>query len=409
MTINTDEKAPFEIIIVPHYKTIDDLRSFCNKHEELFIYGICPVSSSILEYLRIIKSNVKAYVVSDDRIHHYSELTKDGLPILAVSQVSHCTNAGFIIGLPDFYYNDAINNLKQNGLLNFFLIREYDKRGFVDRLQKRTLDTFIIGVQLVNHCNLGCQMCSNFSQLSEEDYLDFEVFSRDMHRMRELTGDGFKGYIYLAGGEPLLHPQVNDFIALAAEIFPDAFICLITNGINLKKIGDTFWKTMHKSSATLAITLYPINLDMDAILERANQFSVRVHAVTFIEDPKSTSTDKSHKFPLDLSGSQTCGNFIYCGLFNASCIVLKEGKLSTCSLIPNIHIFNEYFGESLKVCKDDCIDIYEAQSFDELASFVKKPPPFCKYCDVINRRRVGGWARSIKTIDEYIDSVALTE
>ena len=61
--------------------------------------------------------------------------------------------------------------------------------------------------------------------------------------------------------------------------------------------------------------------------------------------------------------------------------MLKEGKLYTCTLIPNIEHFNRYFKTSYFPCEKDFIDIYKASSADEILEFLSSPPSFCKYCE----------------------------
>lgn len=40
---------------------------------------------------------------------------------------------------------------------------------------------------------------------------------------------------------------------------------------------------------------------------------------------------------------------------------VENGRLYTCTLIPNIEHFNKYFNKNLEVCDDDSIDIYKAK------------------------------------------------
>ena len=393
---------PFDDVKAPHGKTINDLLRFCKSHSELYIYGVCKASSDILEYLRLVKVDVKGYVVSDERIGGYSVLTADGIAIFALSEISVSPQTGIILGLPEIYYNDAIDNLKQRGFLDFFLLREHDKLGICDRLQSRTPDTFPLQFQIADHCNLGCRMCCNFSQIAEESFMSIESFRQDLLRLRELIGKESSGSVEFSGGEPLLHPQVSDFISVAHDIFPMSPIYLYTNGIKLLSMSDSFWETLHLCGVTVLLTIYPINLDLNAIITKSDLHQVAIFASAILEDTSLTSDYKSIKYQLDLSGTQSLGNFILCCNFNL-CISVRDGKLYACNFIQNVHIFNEYFGENLEVCEEDYLDIYRARDFDELARFVKKPPAFCRYCDVMNRRRVGGWALSKKSIDEYID------
>lgn len=54
-------------------------------------------------------------------------------------------------------------------------------------------------LHLAEHCNLNCKCCNNFSPLAKAEYLDLEVFRKDIRRMHELFG-GEAEQITLMGG-----------------------------------------------------------------------------------------------------------------------------------------------------------------------------------------------------------------
>lgn len=66
------------------------------------------------------------------------------------------------------------------------------------------------------------------------------------------------------------------------------------------------------------------------------------------------------------------------------------------SIILNIRIKNTHIGVN------DYIDIHKAKDYQELLKFLAKPIPFCKYCDVKNRRDGITWKVSTKSIEEYL-------
>jgi hypothetical protein len=61
----------------------------------------------------------------------------------------------------------------------------------------------------VDHCNLNCKGCTAFSPVAEEKFMDVNMFERDCERLAELTGGKIE-LIDLLGGEPLLHPKINE-------------------------------------------------------------------------------------------------------------------------------------------------------------------------------------------------------
>ena len=85
------------------------------------------------------------------------------------------------------------------------------------------------------------------------------------------------------------------------------------------------------------------------------------------------------------------------------CIFLKDGKLSTCCLPLVADRFNNYFKQKFETSENDFIDIYKAQNIAEIFDFLRKPMPFCRYCN-LRAWEVGiEWGVSKKEISEWLD------
>jgi molybdenum cofactor biosynthesis enzyme MoaA len=61
-------------------------------------------------------------------------------------------------------------------------------------------------------------------------------------------------YIYLLGGEPLLHPRAIDIIKIARKYFPNKDIRFLTNGLLLSKMSKEFFQTLIDYHIFLDIT-----------------------------------------------------------------------------------------------------------------------------------------------------------
>ena len=95
---------------------------------------------------------------------------------------------------------------------------------------------------IVEHCDLNCRMCTHFSPLAVPRFAELSTFSRDLRRLRELFGDDV-AYIMLLGGEPLLHPELPDFLCTARTFFPNTDVILYTNGLKLPQMNPVFWES----------------------------------------------------------------------------------------------------------------------------------------------------------------------
>lgn len=248
---------------------------------------------------------------------------------------------------------------------------------------------------LVEHCDLNCQMCTHFSPLARPQFTEIESFSRDMRRLQELFCNAVS-YIMLLGGEPLLHPRVAEFLEITRKYFPYAEVILYTNGLKIPQMNADFWESCKKNNITITLTRYPISFDYGRVDKLMKEYGVTYQYCNTPGRPK-----KSSHYPLDLRGMQEPRRgFLACNMANR-CIFLRDGRLYTCVLIPNIQHFNKYFHQNLEVSPLDSIDIYQANSGVEIMRFLASPPPFCRYCDIPRRTILHEWAHSNKDIHEW--------
>jgi organic radical activating enzyme len=266
----------------------------------------------------------------------------------------------------------------------------------VGKTPQKNLNYF--AVPIVEHCNLKCRFCDHFAPLAEEEFADIKVFEKDFARLSELLNANVDK-IGLMGGEPLLHPQLNDFLYVARKYFPKTELQLVTNGILLLKQPEVFWNACKDNNIIIVNTKYPIRLDFEKMREVARKHDVKFKYYSDAEGVIKTS----NKMPLDLEGKQDVNkNFIKCFHSN-NCCFLTKGKLFTCTVAPNIVHFNKFFNKNIPITDADYIDIYKAQNEEEVILFLSKPIPFCKYCYVNKRSSGYEWQISKKDITDWTE------
>lgn len=261
---------------------------------------------------------------------------------------------------------------------------------------KKPLEELQFEVHLVEHCNLNCCGCDNFSPLAEKSFLDRMKFENDLDRLSAI----FKGKakrIYLLGGEPLLHPEIESFFEIARKYFPKTEIALITNGILLEKKNEVFWKSCKKNKIKILVTHYPIKINEDKNWNQSKTYGVDMQYFGTADDYKELWC-----YPIDLNGLQDVDtSFGLCGRGN-NCISLWEGKLFTCTMIPNIRHFNKFFQKNLIVKEDDYIDIYKNDDPKDILKRLSNPTPFCKYCNMRSFYDGIVWSTSKRDIKEWV-------
>lgn len=251
-------------------------------------------------------------------------------------------------------------------------------------------------VNLVDHCNLNCQSCNHFSPIAEQYFLPIEKFEQDMKRIHELT-DGELERIWLIGGEPLLHPDICEFMKIFRKYFPRVPMKLDTNGTLLLKQSDEFWRTVKETEAEIVLTKYPIRVDYDAIDSKMQKENVKYsYSVVSTDTVKTT-----YHLPLVENGNmEPVMNYLKCWHAN-ECVTLRDGRIYPCPIAAHAHYFNERFGKNLYVGEMNSISIYDAKDIKEVFDFLKRPIPFCRHCNIRGYTFDLPWGISKREIEEW--------
>lgn len=263
-------------------------------------------------------------------------------------------------------------------------------------MKKRMKKTLSFEVGISEHCNLNCKGCSHFSPISPKYNMPLDLYAKDLRQLSNIF-HGKAGRIHIMGGEPLLHPQLNEILIETRKCFPKAKIRLVTNGKNYKSLTADFWKLCRNNNIILSPTKYPYDINYDEFKRMAKSNHVKYRYMNGLKKIK-----KLKKFPFDLSGSQCAGeSFRLCTQAN-KCITLKHGKLYPCSTAAYADIFNRYFDENLVLTEDDSVNIYEVQNEKEILKRLSHPIHFCSYCGIKKIEKGLKWEESKKEKSEWV-------
>lgn len=201
-------------------------------------------------------------------------------------------------------------------------------------------------------------------------------------------------HINILGGEPLLHPQINELMRTAREFFPIGGINLITNGILLQSVSQEFWDICRESRITVAPTKYPIQIDWKKIEDEAEKNKVKIRYFG------NVALYGWNYYPIELDGNRNeLHSFLHCRCAN-DCSILTHGKLYPCPIIPKIKYFNEAFGTDIPVCENDFLDIYKVSGLKEILHFFARPVPFCRFCNPFMHQKQE-WGISERKMEEW--------
>lgn len=258
-----------------------------------------------------------------------------------------------------------------------------------------------LDIHVVDHCNLRCAGCLHFAPLAKKQFLDLEEYDRDLETLAAVRGiEGYFSCICLMGGEPLLHPQVDEIVRITRSRFRDEAIMLSTNGLLLKRMADTFWETLVECDVMLAISAYPINVDYHELVDLARAKGVRVE---FSADRTGTDGGKGHflRLALDPAGSQNpAASFAACP-FGGINMQLARSAIWPCQVAAHRGAFEQRFGYHMHESPEDSLPLGSIESADQIESFRRAVHSLCRYC-ANDKLTIAAWERSACDPGEWI-------
>ncbi len=251
-----------------------------------------------------------------------------------------------------------------------------------------------IEYHITDHCNLNCASCFHFAPLASEHYCDIETFRKDLIRIKEIIKSE-RFYIRILGGEPLLHPDVLEFLKVAKSIFSRCSLTLITNGLLLPQQSQEFFDTLDDLNVELEWSKYRPNTQIESIVKQKS-------ARPYIYD----HTNLTYSY-LDFNSTYT-DQFLFdhCAVGNVPTI--KDGYLYKCNFVAWLPFLLDYF--NLNYPENYDIESARVNLFDEkvtqetLDAFLRVPCDFCKYCIQYddNLYQTIPWRASKRELNEWL-------
>ncbi|MBQ7630951.1 MAG: radical SAM protein [Selenomonadaceae bacterium] len=259
------------------------------------------------------------------------------------------------VDLKDIYTTQRLNN---HYLLGFF--QPYTSAKYLPYLE----------FHIADHCNMNCKYCEHYSGLVKTPkFTNLERFTRDFEQLHKFIDD--IGVIRILGGEPLLNPEVGEYVKLSRKLYPLTNIFVVTNAILLPKMPDEFFQTLRENNAGIHISFYP---PLESKMPAIKKFLEEKQVSFYVAD--SPAKEFTIKQTLTRHNSKR-EVFLQC--FQANCHNLYEGKIAACFLPFTTKYFNEYYDKNLP--EDGALDLYEeGLTTEKLKKFLLTPFERCSYC-----------------------------
>ena len=228
---------------------------------------------------------------------------------------------------------------------------------------------------VVDHCTLSCKGCSHFSSIAPQRFADPDRYCRDIVRLAEV----FRRIpiIRLMGGEPLLHPDLHEFVRHTRAAFPGSHVAVVTNGTHLDRASEAFWDSLLETGAQVDLTLYP---PMAAKAQELTALCARRGAVC-----NMTRVDSFNAYNNIAGDSDPAYAFAKCGL-GYYCRFLRDGRLYPCAMAAMAGDFNDRFGYTMAI--DEGIDIHaRGVTARSILHDLGRPMESCRWCATIATER----------------------
>lgn len=240
-------------------------------------------------------------------------------------------------------------------------------------------------VHLMDSCNLKCRGCSHFSNLfGEGEEYDFAALLSDWEKIRELA---YAPCLYLLGGEPLLNPRIEAIVCEARRLFEDSDIEIVTNGLQLPKMSDSFFRLAADKRVHFSITMYPPTWKQREEI----RMLLEAHRLEYTMGQLVSEFRACFNPPGKYSSGQI--SMSACGA--DYCRFLRQGKLYKCPVAALTYKYNEHFGACLPY--GEGIDL-NAADFRQQALAMCKPIELCRYC--AERPKMREWQVSTQPVAE---------
>ncbi len=212
-------------------------------------------------------------------------------------------------------------------------------------------------INAVLHCNLTCRACSHRSPIFKKNITEPEVVYRDLKLLSKYVAPNM---IRVVGGEPLLHPNIEELIEAIRRSDAAPWIRVVTNGVLLTKASQRFWSLVDE----VYVSQYPgFHLDqqqLNSISEIAQAFKVTLKLNIFNHFRESLAGVESEDAELTRRIYNSCriahtwqchavhkGHYYLCpiSLFQ---YLKPDGEFATDAIERVALNESEYLGESLR-------------------------------------------------------------
>ena len=234
-----------------------------------------------------------------------------------------------------------------------------------------------IEIHVTEHCNLKCRDCCNMSPFNPKTLMSLE----EVRHICNFVKLNFKPNMFkICGGEPTLHPQIDEILRIIKQSEVSDILKVITNGLLLFKMSDTFWQLIDQLTISNYISA-PIRPKLlETIKEKAKQFDVILN-IKYVEQFNEIFVEDAIQ---DKELTQNIYNDCW---MRHVCLIIRNGYFHKCTrsayMDKNLQLVNKRFelGNSTFTYSDG-IALNDPEFKEKALRYLNNTTPLnsCKHC-----------------------------
>ena len=223
-----------------------------------------------------------------------------------------------------------------------------------------------LDVHVADHCNLRCKACGHFSCLVDgEVFYDAETVGKSLERLAVLVPNICN--LHILGGEPLLHPELPEIVAVVRRHYPFASMTMATNGILRTRMALPLRSSLKNNRVKVIVSLYP------PLLGRVDELSawLRSEEVAF----QINRIDSFERRLLSRPIFDKRRMFAKCG--HNMC--LRGSRVGYCVMALFTDYYNRRFGPG-RLPEDRGVDVFAHADGKSFLAALNQPLELCRHC-----------------------------
>ena len=366
-----------------------------------YIFGTGPFAKEVARRLKSFNIPVDAYL----KLGNPSKTQEDTIYLDDTTTIDR--NSTIFITKKAIIIGETIEYLRRNNFKNIYVFDEEllcvetptleDLFAYTRKIDLERPFINYLEVNVVDQCNLNCKGCAHFSNVCDNKILDIDKYSKDLDKIAK----HFDVYYFrLLGGEPLLHPRLQEIVEITRQKLPKTKLIIVTNGLLIERLSEETLQTLANCNVAFSISLYePTSKKLESILDILNKYNIKY----LINDDYFKESQIIDKFYKSLSIEQQ-ENDAYKKCIGRFCRFLRDGKISKCYYPLLIEILNEKYNTNFQVTEEDYIELDKITNGWDAIDKLNGKTPFCDYCR--EQQEFFDW-KSSKKNDPNIDSFVL--